>query len=263
MVRGENVDNATTFTTTANNISTRTTTSAGVAWPAIPGWDTTGEAGADQRTPNLSAVLQEIVNRSGWTSGNSANFILTNNASTGTPRRSGQAFDTHYSRAPLLSVTYQCKYPINTNTNYEVRVAGGQAALSGLSLTTANGDGTANGDSRDSDATLSGTTAVYALTTGATGANSHVVDIGFLPSANAVYSIGNRVFFDTNNNGQMDSGTEVGVGNVTVQLLNISNTVLQTQTCRNLQNSHRGLELHRHGRARRLSKQHQCDRRNR
>ena len=233
-VRGENVDNATTFTTAASNLTSRTTTSASVNWSAIAGWGTAGQAGANQLTPNLSSVLQEIVNRGGWVNGNSANFIISNNASTASATRSAQAFDTNSANTALLSVTYQCKYVVNANTQYEVRIATGQAALSSTpALTTANGDSSANGDSRDSDATLtsiSGTpTAVVSFLSGANGANDHTFDFGFLTAANAVYSIGNRVFFDTNNNGLMD-GAEVGVGNVTVQLLDTSNAVLATQT---------------------------------
>ena len=40
-------------------------------------WLASGLAGADQRTPNLAAVLQEIVDRPGWTAGNSLVIIIT------------------------------------------------------------------------------------------------------------------------------------------------------------------------------------------
>ena len=47
------------------------------------------------------------------------------------------------------------------------------------------------------------------------------VDFGFVPN---LYSLGNRVWFDTNNNGQINTG-EVGVNGVTVTLLNSDNSV--------------------------------------
>ncbi|HSJ44306.1 MAG TPA: hypothetical protein VK923_06460, partial [Euzebyales bacterium] len=48
-----------------------------------------GARGAGQRTPNLAAVVQEVVNRSGWTSGNNLALIIT-----GTGRRTAEAFQT-------------------------------------------------------------------------------------------------------------------------------------------------------------------------
>jgi len=56
-------------------------------------------------------------------------------------------------------------------------------------------------------------------------ADNLTVDFGFVPPA--LSSIGNRVWTDTNGNGQLDGG-EVGVGNVTVELLNSTNAVIQT-----------------------------------
>ncbi len=230
---GERATNATDFVATDNSVYDRALTGATQSW-TVPNW-TNGNRTASQLTPNIANVVQEIVNQPTWASGNSLNILFYNNGSTGTNRRRAIAFDGTPAQAATLSVTYTCSYSVNSNTAYEVRVLGGQAPLSGLSLTTANGDGTTNGDSRDSDSTLSGTTAVSAFTTSTAGANSHIVDMGFLTTANAVYSIGNRVFFDTDNDGLMDA-TEVGVGGVSVQLLNSSNTVVATQTTSNTGN---------------------------
>jgi hypothetical protein len=54
------------------------------------------------------------------------------------------------------------------------------------------------------------------------------VDFGFYPT----YSVGNRVWFDGNNNGLIDApdGTTPGIGGVTVELLDSSNAVIATQT---------------------------------
>ena len=54
-----------TYVSTANNVSARATTDASAAWnPAA--WTTVGQAGLDQRTSDLSAIVQEIVARPGW-----------------------------------------------------------------------------------------------------------------------------------------------------------------------------------------------------
>ena len=68
---GEDVDNASTFTTAASNISGRTATAASVAW-------TTNDLGATGEvctTPDLASLVQEIVDRPGWESGNALVLI--------------------------------------------------------------------------------------------------------------------------------------------------------------------------------------------
>ncbi|MBI1761341.1 MAG: carboxypeptidase regulatory-like domain-containing protein [Acidobacteria bacterium] len=65
------------------------------------------------------------------------------------------------------------------NMAYEIRVNKAQQALTSTGLSPANADNTANGDQRDSDAVMNGTTAVIAVTTGGAGANDHSNDLGF------------------------------------------------------------------------------------
>ena len=103
---------------------------------------------------------------------------------------------------------------LNPNSNYEIRIPnaqGGsqQAALAGLLLTTPDADA----DQRDSDASYSGNNAVIPVTTGDAGDNNHTYDFGFT----ATYSLGNRVWFDTDNSAALD-GAEIGIPNVRVEL---------------------------------------------
>lgn len=99
-IRGQAIDNAPTFSSTSGNISARTKTTASVAWTP-PSWTTIGQAGADQRTPDLAAVIQEITNRSGWTAGNSLVIIIT-----GTGERTAVAYEGGAATAPLLHVEW-------------------------------------------------------------------------------------------------------------------------------------------------------------
>jgi hypothetical protein len=99
-VQGQAIDNAPGFSTAAWNISSRSRTAAGVSW-VPPDWLTAGEAGLDQRTPNLSSVIQEIVSRPGWVSGNSLVIIIT-----GTGKRVAEAYEGSSAGAPLLHVEY-------------------------------------------------------------------------------------------------------------------------------------------------------------
>ena len=99
-LRGQAADNAGTFTTAAGNVSTRPRTTASVSWsPAA--WTLVGEAGSNQRTSELKTVLQEIVNRPGWASGNSLVLIVS-----GTGTRVARSYDNTPAAAPLLHVDY-------------------------------------------------------------------------------------------------------------------------------------------------------------
>jgi hypothetical protein len=97
-VRGEASDNALPFTTKKFNLTSRPDTSAAVAW-APPVWNAVGDAGPAQRTPDFSAVLQEIVGRPGWASGNA--LVL---AITGSGKRVAEPFEGGF--PPVLHIEY-------------------------------------------------------------------------------------------------------------------------------------------------------------
>jgi hypothetical protein len=101
-LEGETADNATTFVNNINgNISTRPRTVASVPWSPFA-WTTVGEADVDQRTPDLTAIVQEIVNQSNWVSNNSLAIIVT-----GSGKRDADAFEANPSTAPVLHLEYQ------------------------------------------------------------------------------------------------------------------------------------------------------------
>ncbi len=97
-IKAEVSDNSTGFTTATNNISSRATTSASVAWSSVPAW-----TNPDQRyqSPDLKTVVQEIVNRSGWCGGNAMTFVIT-----GSGNRTAKSYDGSSGSAPILKVTY-------------------------------------------------------------------------------------------------------------------------------------------------------------
>lgn len=230
-IRGELATNATTFAATNGNLSGRTKTTASVNWTSIGAW--TSGATTNATTPDFASVIQEIVDQGGWASGNALNLFITRNVAN-TGLRTSTSYDDNTATAPLLSVTYatSCSYTLSPTTSYEIRIpnaSGGskQAALGSTELVTANTDPSTNGDVRDSDATLSSTTAVIALTTGDYGVNNHTYDFGF-SAATTSYSVGNRVWFDTDNDRELD-GTESGVNNVTVELVDTFGASLSPQ----------------------------------
>ena len=110
IIQGQDTDNAATFVGVANNISSRPTTIASVSWAPLP-WLTKGEAGPDQQTPNLAPIIQEIVSRPGWVSGNSLALIIS-----GTGERTAESYNGTALGAPLLHVEYNTGPPNNPPT---------------------------------------------------------------------------------------------------------------------------------------------------
>jgi hypothetical protein len=99
-VQGEDVDQASEFSSNSLDISSRPRTTAEAAWAPVP-WTVVGAAGPDQQTPDLAAIIQEIVDRPGWASGNSLVIIIT-----GSGERVAEAYDGVPAAAPLLHVEF-------------------------------------------------------------------------------------------------------------------------------------------------------------
>jgi len=100
LIQGEDVDDAAAFADVSNNISSRARTDAAAAW-SPEAWTTVGAAGLAQRTSDLSAIVQEIVGRGGWSALNDMAFIIT-----GTGTRTAEAFEGGAAKAPLLHIEY-------------------------------------------------------------------------------------------------------------------------------------------------------------
>ena len=99
-VHAEAVDNAETFIGVDDNLSERQFTTATAPWTPAP-WPTPGAVTPAQRTPDIAPLIQEIVDRPGWSSGNSLCIIIT-----GTGERTAESFNGDQNGAPLLHVEY-------------------------------------------------------------------------------------------------------------------------------------------------------------
>ena len=110
-IYGEDVNDAKPFIDpfeeTLNNISSRTGTTAFVSWKLDPGVEPWDALGVTHRTPELKTIMQEIVNRPGWTVGNPMAFGFFENGATTMPGRSAAAYDLSPSNAPKLHVEIQ------------------------------------------------------------------------------------------------------------------------------------------------------------
>ena len=91
-------DNAGPFSDT-DEIFSRTKTAASASW--TPGTWTAGDAGTAQKTTDLTALVQEIVDRPGYVTGNNIGFLIS-----GKGRRNAESFDTDAASAPVICITY-------------------------------------------------------------------------------------------------------------------------------------------------------------
>ncbi len=99
-VQGLKTPNAAAFTTTPRDLSSRARTTASVNWTPAS-WVTSGASGAEQRTPNMASVIQEIVNQTGWTPGNSIAVIVSGNG-----KRVAKSYEGNAAKASLLHIEY-------------------------------------------------------------------------------------------------------------------------------------------------------------
>jgi len=98
MITAQDIDDAPTFTTAVNNISGRFTVSSYVEWNDIPAWNVVDEK---HQTPDLSSLIQDVIDGGGWASENSMAFIIT-----GTGTRIAESYNGEQMAAPLLHVEF-------------------------------------------------------------------------------------------------------------------------------------------------------------
>jgi hypothetical protein len=100
VIHGELAANADAFHGLGYNISQRPTTTTSVDWQPPP-WPTPGAQGPDQHTPDVAAVIEEVVGQDGWYSGNALVLVFT-----GTGTRTAVSYERDPSAAPLLHIEY-------------------------------------------------------------------------------------------------------------------------------------------------------------
>lgn len=87
----------------ATPISTRPLTTASVEWNVDPWFP--GDSGLNTTTPDLAAVVQEIVNQNGWAAGNSMAFVFFNDP-LDTSERIAVSFDGNPAESALLTIDF-------------------------------------------------------------------------------------------------------------------------------------------------------------
>ena len=143
-IEGQAADNPGTFASGSGDISSRPTTSSSVPW-AVPAWDTAGQT---HQSPSLVPIVQELIDRPGWASGNALVVLVS-----GTGRRTARSYDANPAKAPLLHIDYVPEDPACDDGNpctydfwdagsasclYDAAAADGAACSDGLYCSTGN-----------------------------------------------------------------------------------------------------------------------------
>ena len=110
-IQGEAVDNSETFSSSSWSISSRSTTVASMNW-ILAVWD----EGERYQSPDITSIIQEIVDRPGWANGNSLGLIFE----MGTGKRAARSYDISPTEAPRLHVEYVSAPPVNQAPSVDV-----------------------------------------------------------------------------------------------------------------------------------------------
>ncbi len=98
-IRAEDSDNApASGTANADDFNDKSYDSATVTWANVPAWSTN----MNYRTPDITSLVQPIVNKSNWTSGNAIFFALD-----GTGLRRASSYEANAATAARLVISYE------------------------------------------------------------------------------------------------------------------------------------------------------------
>ena len=105
VIQGHATDDAPAFAAATGNLSaaTRPRTTTAITWNDVPAWD---QVDIVRQTPDLTNLVQEIVNRPGWCGNNAMAFLLELNGIGNPGPRIAETFDHDPSRAPRLRINF-------------------------------------------------------------------------------------------------------------------------------------------------------------
>jgi hypothetical protein len=126
-ITGFDEDDTAAFTTGASNITNRAITTASVTWSST-NLGATGSSYHD--SPSLTAVVQEIVDRGGWASGNAMGFRIRGGSGT-TRDLTIEAYENAGANPPKLHIEYEVANEVYVATSANI-TAGGEATTARL-----------------------------------------------------------------------------------------------------------------------------------
>lgn len=132
-------DDAGIFTTGANDITGRTQTTATVNW--VGATDVTFRVGATGCSPSFPAVVQEIIDRAGWASGNHIAILVIANSAINASYPTWCAWD-NGSLIPVLEINYtEPATPAITSITVDHGMVGDTVTIAGAGFEAAQGTG--------------------------------------------------------------------------------------------------------------------------
>jgi hypothetical protein len=137
LIRAEAADNP-AAPTTAADYNGRTRTSASVNWSINGGW-TDGDV---EQSPDISAVIQEIVDRPGFAEGNAIQFFIEDNGSANNNYVYARDYSIYPTGAAALHVTYLPPVSVDFDidlTNSKAMAPGASISSYALSVAPATG----------------------------------------------------------------------------------------------------------------------------
>jgi len=121
-IKGIDQGNVAQFSNTANDITSRPTTSARTVWNSGE-WNTGGVA---FESDDLTPIVQEIVNRGDWVSGNTMGFVI-GCSSTPCNSRVAETADGDAAKSPRIRIIYESVFTDPFKTNREAIIEQVQA----------------------------------------------------------------------------------------------------------------------------------------
>ncbi len=121
IITAQDSGNAQRFSSSSHDLSSRTRTAKEVGWiPAA--WSKVGAASEDQRSPNLASLVQSVIDRPDWKSGNSLALLIN-----GVGKRVAASFKGGAGKAPRLVIDAQQVTPARVSatqpaTRYDVKL---------------------------------------------------------------------------------------------------------------------------------------------
>lgn len=100
----EAADDASAFSTSSHNLTSRTKGSASTVWPMPPDW-VIGDRTPAQKTPSIAALIQEVIDRPGWMSTQHL-VILVVHTSLGEGARQVAAIEHATLQEAVLTIEY-------------------------------------------------------------------------------------------------------------------------------------------------------------
>ena len=106
IIKGELSANPAMFSSTAGDIGSRPTTTAKVVWDILR-WMIVHAKDPEERTADISAIIQEIVSQADWSGSAIVLMFIDNPAKPSQGTREAESFGGEPAEAPLLHIEYQ------------------------------------------------------------------------------------------------------------------------------------------------------------